>query len=158
MVIREFDSASDLEGLRQCVISLQNFERGFDSRMPPGEDIADNYINDIFERCSKHEGKVLVADSNGSVAGYVLVLCKVVSDEIIEGDLEFGRIGDLVVLEAYRGMGFGKKLLTAAEHYAKEKKVKWLRIGVLSANSVAEKIYIADGFVPLTLELEKPLS
>ena len=108
MVIREFDSISDFDGLRQCVISLQDFEREIDPRMPPGASIVDDYIADIFRRCSEQDGKILVADSNGSVAGYVLVFCKVVCDDIIDGSYEFGRISDLVVLDDFRGMGLGK--------------------------------------------------
>ncbi len=75
-----------------------------------------------------------------------------------DGDLEYGLISDLVVLEAYRGLGLGKKLLAAAEQYARTCNVKYLRIGVLAGNQAAENLYASAGFSVLYKELEKALT
>jgi GNAT superfamily N-acetyltransferase len=71
--------------------------------------------------------------------------------------MEFGLIGDLVVLEEYRKRGYGTELLSAAEQEAKASNVKWLRVGVLSENRVASELYLSRGFSPHSVQLEKAL-
>ena len=157
MIIREYNNETDFEGLRQCVISVQDYERGLEPRMPNGKDIVDDYIPDLFRRCKRYKGKIFVADAGGAVAGYVVILTKVTSEDIDDGGMEFGRISDLVVLEKFRGRGFGRELLSAAEIEARDNDVKWLRIGVLSANRIANDLYLSEGFRPHSIELEKTL-
>ena len=157
MIIRDYNNETDYEGLRKCVIFIQDYERAIEPRMPQGKDIVDAYVIDLFRRCEAHNGKILVADVNGTVAGYVLILCKVKSEDIDDGDLEYGLIGDLAVLEEFQKRGYGKKLLTAAENVAKAGNVKWLRIAVLSSNTIANNLYLSEGFRPHSAELEKTL-
>ncbi|MFT5219142.1 MAG: GNAT superfamily N-acetyltransferase [Planctomycetota bacterium] len=157
MIIREFNSHTDNEGLLNCIISIQDFERSLDPRMIQGSEIAEEYKQDIFDNCEQSKGKILVADVNGEVAGYVLILNKVKSDSIADGNMEFGLIRDLVILDNFRGMGLSGKLMKAAESEAKKENVKWLRIEVLSSNETAKRIYLSKGFQPYTLQLEKDL-
>jgi len=157
-LIRGFDEARDLKGVRECLIELQDYERGIDPRMPPGAAIVDAYIADMFKRCGECGGRVLVADIDGEISGYATILPRVRSEQLEDGNLEYGLISDLVVLEAYRGIGIGQKLLAAAEQYAKVCKVRYLRLGVLAGNQVAENLYAAAGFLPLFVELEKDLT
>ena len=63
----------------------------------------------------------------------------------------------MFVARKFRNQGLGKKLLAAAESYAREKKVKWLRIGVFADNQVANRLYESMGFRSLFLEREKEL-
>jgi GNAT superfamily N-acetyltransferase len=158
VITHEYRNETVYEGLRKCVISIQDYERSIEPRVPRGQDIVDEYVPVLFRRCKKYKGKILVADVERTIAGYVLILCKMVSEDIVDGDMEFGLVGDLVVLEEFRNKGYGTKLLAAAEHEAKANNVKWLRIGVLSANHTASKLYLSKGFNPLSAELEKELS
>lgn len=158
MHIREFDKHSDTGDLRRCLIELQDFERSLDSRMPSGEQIADDYIPQLLQRCRQCAGKVLLAEVEGKVAGYAAILTKVQSDEIHDGDTEFGLIADLVVLERFRNMGVGGKLLESSESYAREMHVRWLRVGVMAANRVADDLYESSGFQKMYIEREKDLA
>ena len=158
MIIRRFDMDTDLAGLRACVISVQDYESDLDPRMPRGTAIVDEYIPEMFEACRTSDGKIFVAEIDGEIAGYVMVLNKVKSESIDDGDMEYGLIRDLVVLEVYRGHGIGGKLLQAAENEAKENDVEWLRIEVLDANRSAKDIYLSKGFKPLLSTLEKRLT
>ncbi|MBT8352279.1 MAG: hypothetical protein KJO26_13740 [Deltaproteobacteria bacterium] len=88
MCICDFDIGNHLEGVRKCFVELQDFERSLDPRMPPGAEIVDTYIPYMLNRCKKCGGKILVADVNGEVAGFVTILTKVKSDDIEEGDNE----------------------------------------------------------------------
>ena len=157
-LIRAFDKARHLKGVRECLIELQDFERRIDPRMPPGANIVDAYISEMFDRCKHCGGRVLVADVDGEVAGYATIIPKVKSEQLEDGDLEYGLISDLVVTEKFRGLGLGQKLLEAAELYARACDVKYLRIGVLAGNQVAENLYASAGFLPLYAELEKELT
>lgn len=158
MEIRPYRSDTDGEQFRACVIELQDFEREIDPRMPPGEEIVDDYIVGMLFRCRMCDGQVLVADNNGELAGYVTILNRVQSDDLDDGNLEFGLIADLLVRKDYRGKGLGQKLLAAAESFAKQHGVQWLRISVMSENATARKLYAASGFSEIYLELEKDLS
>ena len=161
MQIREFEIESDMEGLRECVISVQDYERNLDPRMPDGAGIVDAYVVDLFKSCQRFQGKILVALSRESippkVVGYVLVLTAVTSESIEDGDIEYGLIRDLVVLENHRGQGIGSKLLKAAENEARKQDARWLRIEVLDSNEAAKQLYLSRGFQPYTLLLEKEL-
>ena len=158
MIIREYNHETDSDGLRQCVISIQDYERNIDSRMPKGVDIVDEYIHDMFEICKETDGMIFIADIHDSVAGYVLLLSKVKSETIDDGVSEYGLVRDLVVLEGFRGQGVGGKLLHAVENEAEKANVGWLRIEVLSSNEGAKAMYLSKGFKPYTSLLEKKLS
>jgi ribosomal protein S18 acetylase RimI-like enzyme len=99
----------------------------------------------------------LVAEVEGEVAGYVSILTKVSSGELQDGDIEYGLVPDLVILPGYRGNGIGRILLAAAEDYAKDHQVKWLRIGVMNSNQNAKELYLSSGYCELYVELEKNL-
>ena len=157
MIIREYNAASDFDGLRNCVIELQNYEYDLDSRFPDGQSIVDAYIPDILRRCEEYRGTILVADVDQQVAGYSMVFTRVTSEDIEDGDFECGYLADLVVLPGYRQQGIGAELLSASEDYARERGVTWFRIGVMAANTKARDLYIASGYSPFSMKLEKRL-
>ncbi len=155
--IRSSVKLKDQVGLRGCIVELQDDLRQIDPRMPTGEEIVDEYFEHIYQKCIECDGDILVADTGSEIAGYALVLAKVVSDEIDDGRLEYGLIADLVVIRRFRGHGIGGELLEAAESHAKSHAVKWLRIGVLADNDLAWELYQSRGFRNFYVELEKDL-
>ena len=146
-----------MDHLRECLIELQDFEVELDPRMPSGSDIVDEYVPHMLEQCDKCKGKILVGEIESEVAGYVTILTKVVSEELEDGHLEYGLVSDLAVKKKYRGRGLGRKLLDAAETYARASGVNWLRIGVLAPNQQARSLYLSMGFSDHYIELEKKL-
>lgn len=157
MHIRELDERTDLDRLRECVIELQDFERRLDPRRPTGAGCVDAYLPQMRQRCKRCHGKILVAEIDGEIAGYVLILTRVRSEDVEDGELEYGLVADLVILERFRKMGFGKELLESAEAHARSSGVRWLRVGVLAGNQAAMNLYSAMGFSDSYLELEKDL-
>jgi GNAT superfamily N-acetyltransferase len=155
--IRKFNSETDARQLSDCVIELQNFEREIDRRMPSGEEIVDDYIVAMMFRCRMCDGHVLVAEVDGEIAGYVTILNRVQSDDLDDGDIEFGLVADLVVRKAHRGTGLGRELMAAAEACARDNDVRWLRISVMAANGGARQMYESMGFSEIYVELEKDL-
>lgn len=158
MPIREFVARTDMVQVRECLIELQNHEQCIDPRMPSGESIVDAYMPEMLARCDECVGKILVAEVDNKIAGYITILTKVRSEELAAGDFEFGLVTDIVVLKKFRNNGLGKELLEAAEAYARACKVKWLRIGALDNNQAARTLYASMGFSGLYVELEKDLT
>ena len=158
MLIREFREDTDLEGLKNCVIMLQDHERSLDPRMPDGPAIADRYVQHLQSQCQDHDGTIWVAEIDGCLVGYVTLLTSVATDEIDDGDYEYGLISDLAVHESYRGRGIGHALLEHAEGQAIAKGVRWLRVTVMAENRGALALYQSQGFESLYLDLEKELS
>jgi len=126
--------------------------------MPPGAEIAGAYMAQMRERCEAYRGRILVADTEGEIAGYVMVWTRVRSGELDDGDLEHGLVADLVVREPFRGRGIGRELLAAAEAHAATCGVRWLRIDVLAANRPARGLYAARRFSDYELRLERRLA
>lgn len=158
MNIREFDINSDLEGVRTCLIELQNYECGLDPRMPAGVEVVDPLFADMMTRCAAFNGRILVAAEGPEIAGYVTVLARVESGDIEDGGLEYGLVTDLMVREAFRNLGVGRRLLEAAEACATECGVRWLRVEVLAQNHGARDLYSSFGFSEHIVSMEKQLS
>ena len=156
--ILKYDSRAHTQALRDCVVELQDYERELDPRMPSGADIVDEYIPEMMQRCKSSLGQVFVAEVDGNIAGYVMILTKVRSGELEDGDIEYGLVADLVVKRVFRGAGIGRALLEAAERYAIDNDVKWLRLAVLAANRSASELYSSMGFSELFVEMEKDLT
>ena len=157
-MIRDFDEKVHLAGVRACLIELQDFERSLDPRLPSGTEIVDDLIPKMMARCVTCDGMVLVAELSEAVVGFVTILAKVKSEEIEEGDIEYGLVSDVIVVSKYRKQGIGRKLLEAAESYAKSNGVRWLRIGVLAENHSADDLYDSIGFKRFFIEREKKLT
>jgi len=158
MAIREYDHDADFEGVRACLIELQDFERRIDRRKPPGDEIAKTYILDALSKCAECHGKILVAGEKGAIAGYATVLARVRSGALDDGDLEYAYLADLVVRAAYRGRGIGRALIAKAETYARDEGAKWLRVCVLAKNEGARRLYNPTGFSELYVDFEKDLT
>lgn len=156
--IRAFEEDRDLAGVRRCLIELQDCERAIDRRMPPGAQIAHEYVARMMDRCVEHDGAIFVADADGEIVGYVTVLARIQNEELEDGDYEYALVADLVVIEAFRKRGLGRQLLARAEAYAREKRAEWLRVGVLTNNQPAFRLYESAGFSDRLSELEKPLA
>lgn len=148
---------SDRAALEQCLIALQEFERSIEPRRAEGEAIAARYVDEMLASCEHECGRVLVAEVDGAVVGYVTVNAKVRADDLEEIDYEYAYIKDIFVLEAHRGRGLGRALLTEAETFAHTQGAEWLRIGVLAWNASALGLYKQMGFDPHEVLLEKSL-
>lgn len=158
MQIREYDPGTDNTGLYHCVEVLQDFERQLLPSMPSGAEISAAYVEDMFDQCKRYDGTILVATSDQQVIGYATIYRRMTSDEVEDGDQEYAYIGDLLVLQQYRGHGYGRQLLQRAEAIAIHAGASVLRIGVLSDNTEAVALYKSLDFKPLSLQLEKDIS
>jgi ribosomal protein S18 acetylase RimI-like enzyme len=138
--------ADDAAAVRECIVALQDYERQIDPRLRPGTFMAPDYLNQMHTRCRDFAGCIFVLECTGVVAGFVTVLTRVPFQELDDPPGDFALITDLIVLERFRRNGFGRALMEVAERYACEQGVNELRIGVLSANESAKRLYMRVGF------------
>jgi ribosomal protein S18 acetylase RimI-like enzyme len=143
--------------VRSCVIELQEFERGLEPSLPKGEDMADAYLAFLLYRCSRAAGRVLVAEVDQVVVGFVVLLARVEPEGPDEDQMPYAYISDLVVLPQYRRRGVGRALLDRAEALARSSGARILRVGVLVRNEPAARLYRAVGFTDYHLQLLKRL-
>ncbi len=155
--IRELEPARDGAAVRACFVELQEYERTIHPGMPPGDAVADAYIELMHRRCREFDGLVLVAELDGAVVGFVTVWRRFRSSEPDDDPREHGFVSDLVVAAAHRGQGIGRALLRAAEIRARDAGAQTLRLWVKAGNATARSLYAAEGFVESEICLEKSI-
>jgi GNAT superfamily N-acetyltransferase len=139
---RENDNAA----IHACIVELQDYERWIDPRLRPGIEMASDYFKQMLDRCRNYAGRIFVAESDAQIAGFTTILARIPFQELDEPPGEYALVSDLVVLKPFRRRGCGTALLRAAERYAVEQGARELRIGVLSANQPARRLYLEIGF------------
>ena len=147
----ESDRSAILEGFN----ALQAYERSMEPNRADPADIAETYLRDLFADCKEGKAEILVAEIDVGVVGWVGVVPRHISDDILDHDREFAYITDLIVLKEYRGQGIGHRLLAAAEEYVASQGAGRLRVGVLAANAAAHRLYRTVGFRDYEVILEK---
>lgn len=156
-VIVAYSAREHAPGLRACFIELQDFERRMEPAMPPGDAVADAYLERMLERCKSWDGAVFVALVGGRVGGFVSVWASV-PPEPDEPGRPYAFVSDLVVLEGLRGRGIGRALLAAAERHARACGAATLRLDVMIANAAARRLYENAGFSARRVEMAKALA
>jgi ribosomal protein S18 acetylase RimI-like enzyme len=156
-MIRDYEPAEHWDQVRSCVVELQEFERELEPSLPRGKDMADAYLTFLLDRCSQTGGRVLVAEVDHEVVGFVAVFARVVPEEPDEDQTPYAYISDLVVLPRYRRRDIGRALLEGAEAFVHSSGARVLRVGVLAKNEPAAKLYRVAGFSEYQLQLVKRL-
>ena len=126
--------------------------------LPRGEDMADAYLTFLLDRCSKTAGRVLVAEIDHRVVGFIALLARVAPEEPDEDQTPYAYISDLVVLPRHRRRGVGRALLERAEALARSSTARVLRVGVLAKNESAARLYRVAGFSDYQRQLAKRLT
>ena len=156
VAIRRY-GATDAAACRLCIAELQEAERRFDSRLRRGDEIADEYLQQMHDRCRQYTGTILVAESGRHVVGLAMILTRVPFESLDEPPGSYAVVAELIVRAGFRGRGIGAALLRESERYAGEAGAAELRINVMSANHTARRLYAREGFAPYLEILSKPL-
>lgn len=154
--VRDYKSG-DEEALLDCVIELQDVERQMFSRTAAGSLVAKPYFEYLVGSCRANKGKILVVEQDGRVVGFSAVQIWNNSEQVHEEPYEYAYISEVIVLEGYRGHGYGSALLKAAEQFAIHRGVRFLRIGALAGNKLARSVYANRGFDEHKVVFEKSI-
>jgi len=95
--------------------------------------------------------------AGAEVVGFVSAWARVPQDELDEPPGEYAAISDLVVRPAFRRRGLGRRLLAEAERYARSHGAATLKIGVLTRNAGAHRLYEEAGFADYRVQMTKRL-
>lgn len=105
----------DADGVRECITELQAYERSLEpDRVEATPAFARRYLKHILSACRQQRGELLVAESEGAVAGFICSWIEQIEDPITTLT-ECVYVSDLAVLETSRRRGIGRALLRAAE-------------------------------------------
>jgi GNAT superfamily N-acetyltransferase len=156
IVIRYY-RADDRDAVVGLARELQDHERAVFARMRHPHAIGPDYVEALLADCRKHGGGIIVAEIDGTLAGYAVVQTAVREESPDEEDYTFAHVADLVVTKTRRGTGVGGRLLAACEDIAVKSGAQWLRISALAANEQALAFYRRFGFADHLVILEKPL-
>jgi ribosomal protein S18 acetylase RimI-like enzyme len=156
ITIRQADER-DTASLELCFDELQSFEQSIESNRAEPSLIRNAYIRGLFDDCAMCSGAIFVAEAGSRIVGFVCVLSRLDSEDIIERDREHAYVTDLVVLEPYRKAGIASELMHVAEAHASSSGARRLRVGVLAANGGAHKLYRKLGYRDQEIVLEKTL-
>ena len=157
-IIREY-RPEDREAVDRCVFELQEDES---MRQPEywqtgKKSVEDGYLDYLLKRVNSHNGKLLVAEVNGAVVGFVSVLIENEKDASPCVKMKHaGYVPALAVLREYQKRGIGKRLLEAAEQYVKSQGCEYLALDVTTDN-LAHDFYKKLGYREFTVNMMKKL-
>jgi len=151
--------AEDHPAILHGMHDLQDHERALHPSRRPATAVAEAYLTRLLQRVAERLGALFVAESAGAAIGFIA--CYVKDTESLIETAAFSRYGyvsDFHVAAEWRGRGVAQRLLAAAEDHLARHEVARLRIGVLAANSAAQRAYTRYGVAPYENGLEKPIA
>ena len=156
LTIRPYDAARDAEAFRACIIEHQDVHRALEPSWPEGDAVVDRYVAYLETQCATRDGRVLVADVDGTIAGFVCVVSATHGDSP-DDPATYAWIHDIFVRPAHRRRGVATTLMAEAESFVRARGARELRLGVLDRNANARALYRGLGFRGYVRVVTKPL-
>lgn len=153
IIVREY-TRNDVNGIKQCLIELQEFERMIDPHRLEGMFVAHEYLEHLLRICGYGKGKIFVAEKNGEIIGMISVLIEEDKKHFRKAR-RFAYISDLIITELYRDKGIGKELINKAEEYAISQRVNTIQVPILARDHTYLNTYLHNGFHGFELILRK---
>lgn len=101
----------------------------------------------LKETIESETSDILVARENHQVLGFALVQQQNTPPFHCFVPHRYAHLLDLVVAPEQRGKGIGKQLIHAVKSWAKERKLEYIELGVLTQNENAVKLYESMEFL-----------
>jgi ribosomal protein S18 acetylase RimI-like enzyme len=95
---------------------------------------ADHIDDDV----TQNPAGCFVAERDGEILGYITVRLDFLNSR--------GRIPNLAVVEAARGLGLGRRLIVHALDYMRESGMKVAQIETMASNAIGQHLYPSCGF------------
>jgi ribosomal protein S18 acetylase RimI-like enzyme len=156
-VIRTYTPA-DQAALMALVLELQAVEGQWSDLVRPASEMGPWYVADLLAQCARDQGTILIAERDGTVAGYAVIYVGLsVANDRDEIDYRYARIGDLCVAEGFRGSGIGQVLLAECEARTRAAGIRLLTIRHDPNNLRPAELYERLGFKAVQVVREKRL-
>ncbi len=154
-ILRQYTN-NDVEGIKQCLIELQEFERMMDPQRLEGIKVAHEYLEHLLELCEAGCGKIFVVEIDGNIVGMISVYIEE-DKKHFRKIKKFAYISDLIVMQEYKNQGIIKELLEKAEEYAKSKEVASINASILKNHDEGLNGYLRNGFKEFEIVVRKQL-
>ncbi|MBW4655553.1 MAG: GNAT family N-acetyltransferase [Kaiparowitsia implicata GSE-PSE-MK54-09C] len=148
----------DRPSLVKLMAQLQNYERSLHPNRSDGNVIASPHLGYLEELVSKHKGRILVAENEGTILGFLICFVEHLDSgdlHIVSSEQRYGLISDLFVEAGDRTHGIGSALIRAAETHFKQLGLNKLRISTLASNTDACCFYEQIDYKPYEIIYEK---
>jgi len=156
--IRLYEARRDKKAVRALLEELLDSEKAVEPEWPAANEITELYFRRMMRLRRKHAGEILVAEDDGQVIGFITVLGRVLPTLPDEYPKEYAKITELIVHEPYRGRGTGRKLIAAAEDFARQSGVSSIRLEASAGNARGRQFYTGAGYRELVVEFFKKIS
>lgn len=103
-----------------------------------GRDWKARKADHIDDDCTSNPGGCFVAEKDGEILGYITARIDPVNS--------IGRIPNLAVVEAARGLGLGRRLIHHALDYFRAQGMKVAKIETMASNMIGQSLYPSCGF------------
>ncbi len=143
--VREYSEGDRMDVL-DLIVELQEFERKLEQDRLLGKQVADKYLNYLLNKCKNSNGKLLVAEINTDLIGFVSGWIIEDEEEMITTNKKYGYVSDLVVSEKYRNLKVGRELLEAVENHFGRLGVKVIKLNTLVKNQGMLSFLIKLGY------------
>jgi GNAT superfamily N-acetyltransferase len=154
--IRPMD-ADDREVVIDLMHELNRFEDALAGDRATDREAAERTVADGLSAMADRGGVVLLAETAGAVAGMAVVMIEERPAFVRPDRRRVAYVAELVVRKGERGRGIGRRLLAAAEEWARSEGLLDIGITVLQANRSAHALYRSAGFRDYAVELMRRL-
>lgn len=138
-------SADDAQRIGELWLEMVRFHRQFDPMLfNASEKGAEFYQQSIVSRLNDPNTRVLVAEEDGQVIGYVLGMIADIMAEVFQ-PIRSGFLADIYVQEDYRRRGIGKELVERLVLWFQSKDVAYYEWHVAQKNSKAVEFWESMG-------------
>jgi GNAT superfamily N-acetyltransferase len=144
-----------MEGLQDYIVSVDTWKQ---TRRASG--YGEAYTAWLLDLVAPHNGIIYLAEvENGVVVGCAAGILRMREPHDTLGETEYktGRVQELYVDAAYRGLGVGKALMAETEKYFRSKGCGVAAVEVYEPNKTAHEFYRACGYREHDFNLMKRL-
>ena len=148
---------ADLPVLGQLGAQLMRVHHDFDTRrfLSPGTDPDRGYAAFLGTQIEDEDCRVLVAELEGTVIGYVYAAIEPLSWKELRD--EAGFIHDIVVDPAHRGGGAGSQLLDVAIEWLRSRGMPRVMLWTAEQNVGGQRLFARSGFRRTMVEMTREL-
>jgi diamine N-acetyltransferase len=135
----------DAQRIGELWLEMVKYHQEFDKIMfQPSENGNDYYERSVFSRLSDPQTRVLVADVDGKVVGYVLGMIVDITPEMFT-PIRSGFLADICVRADYRRQGIGRELVERFVLWLQSQDISYFEWHVSEKNLNAIKFWKSIG-------------
>jgi GNAT superfamily N-acetyltransferase len=147
----------DIERIGLLWERLAAFHQELDNRLPPAvPNGGRRYARRLYDKLHDDYARVLVAEIDGQIIGYVFGLIIDLSPDVFEQEVS-GFLADIYVDEAYRKAGVGRALVNTLTDWFSHRGISYFEWHVAARNTDGVAFWRAVGGEPIMMRMRAPV-